>query len=709
MSVATYLWGAVVLGGTLGLLAGGSNAVARTAFPRWYGPVGVLARIALALCWVYAVSYLLGAVGWFRPLPLFGLIDGGAAAAWLVTRRRSAPPELAPEDGGQLPSSGASSLGLRWLAALGTALVVGAWLPGTAHAYRYGILEPDSLWYHGHFSARFVQTGWLTRINPVGVDALVPFHLANRELLDAVLALPWHRDLALPLTNLVYLGLLLLAGWCIGARWDRGPLALLAAATIASAPVMILSHPGSLKNDLFAAALLLAAVALLIHSDGRLPEVALAGATLGLTAGTKSNVLVVVVALLGFGALALLRRTGWVAPVVWVAATVAFGAYWYLRNWVRAGNPLPWIEIDLGPLHLSQVEPADGSEGYSSQTLVEHFDHPDLVDNVVYPGLRGAFGNLWWAWGGLLVVSFGLVAASFRRRMWVLWALAGAGLLGLAAHLVTPLSLVVSPDNPAAAFNFAFNTRYALPAAALVLVAGACATRSRRAELVFAGATLVVIVSGLFPTGLSAQVSHDGEAADAPLTVAVGLALVALVAWVAWVLIAWPRLGRNRPELRLAAVLVPPLVGVALAFPLVDRYMTQRYATPMPKLASLLWPTTSGLRDARIGIATDPKPYPHAGADLSNRVDYIGLPGHGGVLRNAESCEEWGRAVRSLRLTHVALAPEPFVVVLSGQTMEAWTMAIPGARVVRREGDQVLIELTPDPPPTPPGACPPGA
>ncbi|HEY3142694.1 MAG TPA: hypothetical protein VGJ86_16260, partial [Acidimicrobiales bacterium] len=316
MSIAAYVWGIVVLGGSIGLVGLGADALGRVLYPSWRGALGVLSRVALGLCWVFAVAYVLGAVGWFRSVPLFGLVDGGALMAWWLLRPRSVT--CMPRPGAACRSQNGSVVAV--MALVGVVLVVGAWLPGTVHAYRYGILEPDSVWYHGHFSARFVQTGWLTRLNPVGVDALVPFHTANREVLDAVLVLPWHRDIALPLLNLVYLALLLLAGWCIGQRWDRGPLALLVTALTASAPVMILSHPGSLKNDLLATALLLTAVALFLHSDGHLPAVGLAGATLGLAAGTKSNLLLLVLVLLGLGAVWLLRRYGWRTAAAWVTA-----------------------------------------------------------------------------------------------------------------------------------------------------------------------------------------------------------------------------------------------------------------------------------------------------------------------------------------------------------------------------------------------------
>jgi hypothetical protein len=719
MSVVSYLWGVVILAGSVWLVGLAAHAVARRALPEWRGPLGVLARACLGLCWVYAVGYVLGAAGQFRAIPLFAVIDGGACAIWLLARRRApvneVPPLPAPAPHGAR-NRRLSAIG--WAAGLGAVVVFVAWLPGVAHAYRYGILEPDSLWYHGNLSARFIQTGWLTRLFPVGVDALVPYHPANRELLDAVLDLPWHRDFLLPMTNLLYLGLFLLAAWCVGARWHRGPVALLAAAVIPATPVMRLTQPGSLKNDLLGFALLLAAMALVVHSERRMTAVALAGATLGLAAGTRSNLLPMVAVLAVVGAVLLGRRerfagdTGsvaapdptrgwprWAPPLAWATTTAGFGAYWYMRNWVRAGNPFPWLDVSLGPIHLSQVQPHDGTGGYTRQTLLEHIDHPKLLDAVIRPGLGYAFGDMWWVLAALAAVSLCLAVAS--RRPWLV-AMAATGALGMLAHLVTPLSLVVPPDNPGAAFNFAFNARYALAAVGLLLVAGACSTRTRALELAFAAAALFVIVSCQLPTDLSIGISQDGDASDAALVLA--LAAVALALAGGWVGVV-PRLRRSSRRVGVAALPIAVLAAALLTVPLVDRHLERRYATPVPKLASALWPTTSRLRDARIGIATDPKPYPDAGADLSNDVSYVGVKLSGGVLRNVHDCTEWGRVVRSLDLTHVALAPEPFSVALPLPILEAWTLAIPGTEVVRREGSEVLISVPPEPGPTPAGRC----
>lgn len=694
MSALAYIWGVLVLAATSAALVAGAAAVVRAALPDWRGAVRVLACVAVILCWVCAVSYLLGAVGGFRPLPLLVALNAGPLAV-LALARPGRPVAAADAEADAAPAPPAARSRLREpafvLALIGVVIVVGAWLPGVAHAYRYGIYEPDSTWYHGHFVVRFVQTGWLTRISPVGTDSFVPYHPVNSEMLDALLVLPWHRDIALPLVSLCWLGLLLLAGWCVGSRWDRGPAGLLVTALLASPAVVRLSQPGSLKNDLLATALLVTGVALLMHSERRPAGLFLAGAMLGLAVGTRTNLLSPAAVIVVFGVVALVapargeaRTTRWwAAPAAWIGGVVLFGTYWYLRNWVHAGNPLPWLALDVGPLHLRRAGPDT-----TSHTTIVHWRHdPDLVRQVLPRGALLAFGVLWRGWVLLTLASIGLVAA---RRRSVLWAMVVAGGVGLVAYLATPLTLVVPPDAPIAAANLAVNTRYALPALGLILLAGAAATWSRRAELGFAVVTLVLVVFAVLPTQLSQEINNDGEAADGSAALVLGLVL--LVAALGAVVV-WPRVRERPVRARLLWGLLPPVLAAAVAFPLVDRYLERRYGTPVPTAyAAALWPDARRLRDARIGIATAAVPYPLFGADLSNHVDYIGVAQRHGLLRNADSCPEWTAQIQRHDLTYVALSPEP-LGNLSVATARTWTLDIPGAHVVEDRGDATLIAL----------------
>ena len=97
-----------------------------------------------------------------------------------------------------------------------------------------------------------------------------------------------------------------LAAWCVGRPYGRGHLSVVAAAIVLESHILVVREPGAAKNDLMAAALLLAAIAILVNAwaarrsagseEGRrmrrpsLPvgwPLAAAGLAVGLAAGTK--------------------------------------------------------------------------------------------------------------------------------------------------------------------------------------------------------------------------------------------------------------------------------------------------------------------------------------------------------------------------------------------------------------------------------------
>ena len=139
------------------------------------------------------------------------------------------------------------------------------------------------------------------------------FYPQNSELLHAVGILLTQRDTLSLFLNFGWLAIAFLAAWCIGRPYGRGHLAVVAAAIVLECHTLVVREPGAAKNDLAAAALLLAAIAILINawratqrpsagdgqrsgaergvarpSAGRLPP---AGLAVGLAAGTKVTVL----------------------------------------------------------------------------------------------------------------------------------------------------------------------------------------------------------------------------------------------------------------------------------------------------------------------------------------------------------------------------------------------------------------------------------
>src|SRR5205807_3669029 len=99
-------------------------------------------------------------------------------------------------------------------------------------------------------------------------------------------------------------------------------------------------------------ALLLSAAALLVHAGDDAAAATVAGLAAGLAIATKVTMVVPVAALtIGVAGGALARRQLRLAAA-WVVPLVLAGGTWYVRNWVRVGNPVPNLAVHVGPLRL---------------------------------------------------------------------------------------------------------------------------------------------------------------------------------------------------------------------------------------------------------------------------------------------------------------------------------------------------------------------
>ena len=203
---------------------------------------------------------------------------------------------------------------------------------------------------------------------------------------------------------------------------------------------------------------------------------AAAGFAVGLAAGTKFTVLAMAAALTV--AVIVLAPAGrrWAAAGWWFLPALAGGGFWYLRNLIAIGNPLPQLE-NLGPISLPHPErlqtarPDFSIAHYATDTGVwrEYFG----------PGLHHAFGALWplvigaAILGALLAIIRPSAPPSgethkrgnrpslrFTGDRIVRW-MGGVALFGMLAYLFTPLSAAGLEGDPVA---FAINVRYAIPA-----------------------------------------------------------------------------------------------------------------------------------------------------------------------------------------------------------------------------------------------------
>jgi hypothetical protein len=565
---------------------------------------------------------VLAAAGAFETawIVLFAAMAG--AGGWLMRGEPVAPDEPRPR-----------GRGLVWsLAALAAvAVTVAQWATGTWIAVRHGMLYGDTLLYHGPEVARFVQGGSPLDASYGYADPVANFYPMNSELLPAVSVVLLGYDSLLPFINLIWLGVAFLSAWCLGRPYEMERQAVCLVAIVFVAPLLVSSQPGGIYNDIVVAALLLAAGALLVCGADRWPAVLVPATAAGVALGTKFTAAAMV------GALTLV--VPWFAPrgrrvatlAAWTATLLLLSGVWFLRNLIETGNPLPGVEVSVGPLELPNPRMPD------SFGIVEYLDVPGVWANTFRPGLESGFTQGWWLLASLVILSIALgIAVPPSRPVRLLALVAGAGLV---AYLFTPRSGGGIEEIPT---YFPSNLRYVTAPVAMGL---ALLPLSRPARRLFVRPEAAAIPIGAFLTVLLL----DGVDRYATVQVVSGLAVVMAVAVAAGATRLGP-LGR-RPVL-VAGAAVGLLALVSLGAWRVERsYIQKRYVELPVSLGNEL------PGDARVGAVGGGATYQFFGPTLNRSVERIGRTYDDGSFVPIESCETWVRAVREGGYDYLYLTP----------------------------------------------------
>ncbi len=465
MNAPSYLSGLLLLAFVLACFGTTAHSLRLWLAPSWTGSSALLAGLVLGISVATVTCEALGLVGLFD-VP--GLAVAAAAPA-VALRLWPLPP-------GQATVTGSTPAGRpEILLAVGAALLCAIhWAGPVLHSFDVGIYRQDSTWYHLPLAAWFQQTGSITGL--LQTDPLklaVWYYPLNSELLHTLGMVVFGNDVISPLLNFGWLGVALLAGWCVGRPFGLAAATLLGAALVVNSDMMLV-QAGNAPGDIAALACLLAAVALLFtavdprrkkgsdagHLGVEPGPLAIAALAAGLAVGTKVTMLAPVAVLtIGLVVAARHRRPSRQAAI-WVGGVIVGGGFWYLRNLFHAGNPLPWLT--LGPLTGPSQEPLYPRPAHS---IAEYLADQHAWSHYFLPGFSETLGPLWFAvaFAGLAGLGLGLR----RRHGTVIRLVALAGLTILLAHVFNPVSASGPAGGP---YGFASNLRYAAPGLAIGLV-----------------------------------------------------------------------------------------------------------------------------------------------------------------------------------------------------------------------------------------------
>jgi hypothetical protein len=695
VDAGSYLLGAAQLALVLGPICFAAWRLRRRLLPSWAGAPARLVESVAAVALLIWISEILGTVGLFYAgaLIVAALLVAGTVALWPAGPAAAGDPPSPATTQGMVPPTTSPTGELPWAHLVMWAVIgitVFTWAVTTKHALDRGIFNFDSLWYHMPFAVDMVQTHSVVGMHHPETVFTNWFYPQNSELLHGVGILLTGRDTLSLFLNFGWLAMAFLAAYCVGRPYGCGAESTVAAAILLACHTLVVRDPGAAKNDLAAAALLLASIAILVEAwnanrvvplssiSGKRNHVmerwavAAAGLAAGLAAGTRVTGLamagaltVAVVVLAPRG-----RRVagfGW-----WFLPALAGGAFWYLRNLVVAGNPIPEVE-KLGPISLPHPERLQ--EGRPDFSIAHYATDTGVWRHYFEPGLHEAFGALW------PLVVFGAAAAAllavFHGRDRIVRWIGAVALFGLVAYLFTPLSAAGAEGEPV---GFGINIRYVIPAllAGIVLAPLDRWTDGRRARWGLLGALVLIFLV----TNRPDDALHDQARVFAFLFVLLVVGVPALL--------LYARSRGTSATLVTAAVGALLLAAVAIGYPLQRHYLEGRFANAGSKEEQIPGMDLDGayrwardLDHARIGLAGTTAGfanYGFYGTDLSNRVIYLGEEGPHGAFNATPTCAAFRAAVNDADLDYLVTAP--FLNFLHPGS----PIASPEARWLRGEG-----------------------
>ena len=652
MNFGQYLFGVTGLALVAIPMAMGGVRLRRRLLPGWEGTPARLAEAVLAVALLTVLLQVLGAFGTLYAavlIPAALLVGLGLYYGFWVDYD---PPDAVTPPSPSIPT-------VQTTLALGAALFVAAhWATGLQDVWARGMLTFDTLWYHGPFAARIADTGSVWGMHFTDPLYLNWFYPQNSELLHGAGIVLFDRDIFSPLVNFGWLGVALLAAWCIGRPYGVAPLSLTAVAIAMDTGPMVPREAGTPATDTVPVAMLLVAAAILINAwatrdrSGAEPTsradapssatapgaIFVAGLAIGIALGSKLTISGVSVAFAVGVPFLVPRELRWRAFWTFVAGVAAVAGFWFLRNLIHAGNPLPWIR-HLGPIDLPG--PNRGLEGRDDFTVAHYiFSNPSVHLWRAYflNPIENLLGPLWFL---ILGGAAGGAIVSLWRPRSVAVRLAGAiTIVAFIAYLFTPLTAAGPDGHPLA---FGINLRYLIPGFALGLALLPLEPKLSPPRL-----RVALLVGGLVALYLTsrnsdANVAWEGQFASVPWAILIGLVLIGGPLVLA-------ALARRSGAFAAAAGAALAIAVAAVGWERHDDYFAHRYDRPedfrfqLDKAVRWAKPT-SGLRIAVAGTSGAYNQYGFYGDDVDNYVQYVGRHLPEADFRAIETCPAFREAV----------------------------------------------------------------
>jgi hypothetical protein len=426
------------------------------------------------------------------------------------------------------------------------------------------------------------------------------------------------------------------------------------------------------------------AVAVLVNTWSRplrLPGAFVAGLAMGIGLGSKFTVAGPAIALtlcvIVFCPADLRVRLG----LHWLAGLTLTGAFWYLRNLIAVGNPVPQANVSIGPINLPHLQLTGVSSVWS------HLFNGDW-SKYLAPGFRYALGPGWWVVLVIMVAGFvaGIVRAENRIRL-----IAISGLLGALFLVFTPQAIGVGDD----ASFFAFNVRYvAIPMAlGVVALSTAAARYGRRVTngmAIFFGAVLLVsqLDDKLWPFqgGAPPELGLPALSRNELVLGIIG-GIVAAVVVLAFVIAR-----SRRPASAVDPSWKPWLAGTALVlfigglFALQHFYVDHRYRNAPYLAKTFAW--AGNVHDKRIGLVGTVLQYPLTGDDDSNYVEILEHRTSDLEATPIKDCVTWRETANRARLDYVLVTTPAYPIrKVSTAREQGWVSTDPAARLVLTDHD----------------------